>query len=637
MPEILRGRLKIKTDNTNQLYPTYQTMYPETCSEQIVDFEKSVITSINHVIKDALNIENQEDGTKLTTINDLKVNNLRIDAILSDRDNPVDAIVKYALADEEGNNIVQTYATKDEMDSLNISTSQIVDFVDNVNGLIINKIQNEGLDQFLSLQGGNISGSLKVNGVLTASTIIAQAATDRTTGLVRIGNNINYDTTGRISINQADTENLGVTKLYQSRGDNTDGPISQKAFETALNDYATVAENLFLQKTDLIDKARCDEYGNRIADTYMTKENMKRAQVNKLGIVASNANRKEIVFDITDNSFNYSPVEVLKLNADGEDRTETICNFDNSDASSFIIDENPEDDFRSIRFDGTMKILTEYDIHMSELIPCADGYISYSSIIDLNKFRQKKEVNIFTSEGISYKLFISNDSVYNTTGVLITDNWNALTDNEKQTLFYNFKNSVDTYVNENVFSLPNIQVIAYTENADAVLSGNFIGLPNKKVVIPKGLIPASSFITILNANMIYNLSGLADVKIVVTNDLENWYTYNFNTAAWELISTEFNESTGRYVPTAETMSNRGISVKRLNEITSWSLFSNNIGFAYLLDIFEPGEICNVDQLDLVVTARGSWAHYNKVSYTYTTNKLIIYVYDSGDYKINYQK
>jgi len=60
-------------------------------------------------------------------------------------------------------------------------------------------------------------------------------------------------------------------------------------------------------------------------------------------------------------------------------------------------------------------------------------------------------------------------------------------------------------------------------------------------------------------------------------------------------------------------------------------------FHYLLDIFEPGELCNVDQLDLTVTVNGSWMHYNKGTHVYTTNKLIIYIYDSGDFKINYQK
>lgn len=636
MPEILCGRLKMNTDNNNQLYPTYQTFYPETCADQIIDFERSVIKSINHVIQDALTIADQPDGTKLTTINDLRVNNLRIDAILSSRENPVDAIVKYALSDESGNNIVETYATKAEVNSINISTSQIVDFVDNVNGLIMNKIQTDGLDNFLSLQGGTITGPLKVNSILTAGTIIAQAATDKTLGLVRSGENL-INQSGRISVATADYETAGVTKLYQCRGDNADGAISQKAFEQALNDYAATAEGQFLQKTDTINKALCDEFGNRIPDTYVTKEGLKRIQVNKLGITATNTDRKELVFDVTDNSFNYSPVEILRLNTDGENKTVTLCNFDNADATSFIVDENENDPFKSIHFDGTMSVKTEYDLQMSPLVPCSNGYISTSAIINLNNFRQKKSVNVYTSEGISYKLFISNDTVYNTTGTLLTDNWNALTDVEKETIFNNYKNSVDNYINENILSLPSLQVVAYTENPNAIINGTFIGLPNKKVVIPKGLINTASFVSILNANMIYNISGFADIKVATTNDLENWYTYNFDTAHWELISTEINPLTGRYYPTAETLSNQGISVTKLNNITDWTLFGEYLGFAYLLDIFEPGETCNVDQLDLLVTANGAWMHYNKGSYIYTTNKLIVYIYDNGDYKINYQR
>lgn len=632
MPEILRGRLKMNTDNTNQLNPTFQTFYPETCSEQIVDFERSVIRSINHVIQDTINIITKPDGTKLTTIQDLQVGNLHIDAILSDRDNPVDAIVKYALNDESGNNIVNTYATKNEVNSVNINTSQIVDFVDNVNGLISNKIQADGLDRFLSLQGGTITGSLKVNGLLTASAIVAQAATDTTLGLVRSGNNI-INQSGRLSVADATYETPGVLKLYNTRGNNTDGAVSQKVFEQALSDYAEQVEGQYLKQTDTIQKALCDENGNRIADTYVTREGLKRAQINKLGIVASNAERKEVIFDITDNSFNYAPVEILKLNTDGENKTITVCNFDNSDATSFIY----EDDANSIQFDGTMSIKTTYDFNMSALEPCNSGFISISDPIDLTNFRQKHSINVYTSEGVSYKLFLSNDAVYTTTGTRITDNWHMLTDVEKETIFNNYKNSVDTYVNENLFNLSTLQVVAYTENADAVISGNFVGLPNKKVIIPKGLIPATSFITILNAHMIYNVSGRADIKVAVTNDLENWYTYNFNTLEWNLISTEIDETTGRYSPTTEGMTNQGISLSKLENITDWTRFKDNIGFAYLLDIFEPGETCNVDQLDLTVTVNGSWMHYNKGTYVYTTDKLIVYIYDNGDYKINYQK
>lgn len=632
MPEILRGRLKMNTDNTNQLDPVYQTFYPETCTEQIVDFERGVITSINHVIKDALDITTQPDGSKLTSINDLVVNNLRIDAILSDRDNPVDAIVKYALSDEAGNNILSTYATKTELEAQTITTSQIVDFVDNVNGLITNKIQADGLDKFLSLQGGTITGPLKVNSVLTAGTIIAQPATDKSLGLVRSGDNI-INQSGRLSVPDATYETPGVMRLYNTRGENTDGTVSQKVFEQALQDYAAQVEGQYLKQTDVINRALCDEHGNRIADTYVTREGLKRAQVNKLGIIASNSDRKDIVLDISDNSFNYAPVEILKLNSEGENKTITVCNFDNSDATSFIY----EDDIGSIQFDGTMGIKTTYDLNMSNLRPCSNGYITISDTLDLTSFRQKNAIHVYTSEGISYKLFLSNDTVYNTTGTAITYNWHMLTDTEKETIFFNYKNSVDTFTNQNILSLPDLKVIAYTENANATITGDFVGLPNKKVILPKGLIPTTSFITILNANMVYNISGKADIKVAVTNDLENWYTYDFNTLEWILITTELNETTGRYAPTAEALSNQGISLTKLNSITSWSKFKDNIGFAYLLDIFEPGELCNVDQLDLTVTVNGSWMHYNKGTYVYTTNKLIIYIYDSGDFKINYQK
>ena len=407
------------------------------------------------------------------------------------------------------------------------------------------------------------------------------------------------------------------------------------------------AENLYLKKTDAADTAIHDDLGNKISEYYMNKADNKYTQVNKINVQIEESGFKEFTFDVNDLSYNYSPVEVLKLNDDGSDESVTICRFDNGDSSSFLYEsELDEDDpFRTVTWDGNLSIKTSYDLGLGELTPCHNGYISTSHVIPLNRFRSKISLTV-TSElnedatnqtNDVLKLFIKDDQLVSTTGQVITDHWTSLTDFEKEVFLKNYGNSATNFSNTAVLDNDNIQIVTYTTNNEVKITGTFVGIPNKKLIIPKGLIPTNSFVSILNANIIGTKNGRATAKVVVSQDLENWYTFKFNIYEWVPVVTELNNETGRFDPELENVANSGIDIDRLSDITDWTMFNDGIAFAYLVTIEDEYSNAYIDELDLTVTMRGSWENYSKKYYAYTKGTLVVRVFDNGDYKINYKR
>lgn len=646
MASILQGRLKVNT-NSNALAPSssYSVFHPETDTSQIVDFERSFIHTFNKLTEDAINIKNDNDS-KIVEIPHLHVNRLSVDNYLSDRTSPTNIIVTNAVGDQDDNNIKETYATKAELNTHDFTVEHITNFIESVNTLIDNRIDTSGLSAFLPLIGGTINGNLTVTGMITTKELDSPPATRERAGLVKIGSNIDISN-GFINIPQATEDKLGLVKLYRGRGHAIDGAVTQGTLEIALHDLGDICEGLYQKKTELTDRTINDEFGRRISEYYLTKEYNKLIQANKLNVTASESEPKEIVFDVSDNSYAYDPVEILKLNDDGENESITICNFDNGDITSFFVEEDldPDDKFRTIRFNGYMYPETNYDIYMSELSPCGEGYISQSEVIPLNRFTKRLSINVKTEnteEGSvsalrSVKLFVSKGTLYASTGAIISNNWNEFNDAEKEQVFRNYVDVADSFINDIILGLDEVQVVAYTTNPFASLSGTFIGIPNKQLVVARGLIPTNRFVTILNADIIFTQHDHAGVRIAVSNNLENWYTFKENLQEWAELPTEYDTNIGRYVPIIENMYTSGILASRLLHITNWTPFSEGIAFCYLVTKENIIDECNIDDLALTVTMRGSWGHYSKGTYAYSNDHLVVKVYDNGDYKINYHK
>lgn len=338
----------------------------------------------------------------------------------------------------------------------------------------------------------------------------------------------------------------------------------------------------------------------------------------------------------------------MRLNNDSDDESITVCTFDNADASSFIYEPELEEDdhFKTVEFDGTMHLVKTYDIHMSDFEPCANGYISYSETIPLNRFRKRLSITVDTVNALdetlqtdvqTTKLFVSNGALYATTGMRITDNWNNLTDVEREELILNFRNTTSTFTNELILDMEEVQVVAYATSNSVKVVGQFVGIPNKKIVMPKGLIPTNSFVNILSVDMDYELIGQSNVRMAASEDLEHWYTYKNNLFEWEELPTEIDTTTGRLYPTLDSIYNMGILANNLSKISDWSQFEKGIAFCYLICDENINARAAVDEIRLTVTMRGSWSKYTNGTYAYTKGNLVVRVFDPGDYKINYRK
>lgn len=536
MAEILQGKLRVAVQDPESAIANgisnneiYSVLHPETDVDQIVGFEPHLVRTINKIVGDSINVYTDDDGVKIANIPTLVSDVIKVDTLKSNRDEPVNGIISHALGDQDGNNIKSTYATKAELDDHNFTTNHIIDFVENVRGLIDQKVTASGLNAYLPLIGGVINGDLSVNGTLSVRRLDSAPATKTTSGIVKIGNNIEI-VNGFITVPQANDEKPGVVKLYQGRGHEIDGAVSQGVLEIALHDAMTICEGLYQLKSVPADRAIHDEYGHRLNEYYLNKEYDKVSQANKLNVEITDS-FKEFSFLINDNSYSYTPVEVLKLDDDGGDDSITICTFDNADASSFIYEpELAEDDpFRTVEFDGTMHLVKNYNIQMSALQSCGTGFISYSTVIPLNRFRKRFSITVDTinsdSESTdviqSIKLFISNGILYATTGAHITDNWNNLTDIERENLILNFRNTANIFTNEMILDLDEVQVIAYTTDNRAQFEGRLNAIPNKKIVMPKGLIPTNSFVSLINVDMDYEIIGKGSIRMAASSDLEH--------------------------------------------------------------------------------------------------------------------
>ena len=646
MPNILKGRLKVNTNNSTD-YTQTAILHPETNTTQIIDFESGCLKAFNNFIGDSINITADTYGNKSVSIPELHVDKLQVDNYVSDRTTPIQSVVTNAINDENNNNIKQTYATKAELQEHDFTVQHITDFVSTVNELIEQQIDVSGLNKFLPLIGGTIDGDLYVNGILYAPFLQGPTATRNKAGMIKIGTNLDI-TNGTVNIFPATDIYRGIVKLYQTRGQNDDGAMSQHAVDEALNFfYNDICEALYQKKTDPANAAIHDDQGNIISEYYLSKEYDKVVQETKLKVVANDTVPRDFVFNVNNNSYAYPPVEVLRLNDDGDNENVTICEFDNGDESSFIYEQDlaDNDKFHTIAFNGTMYPKTEYNIYMSTPEKLYNGYISVSEIIPLTRFSQRISITVDTinndeasSEVISSsKYFLSKNILYATTGEIIATSWSTLSNTEKENKLKTYINLASTYTNELILGLDEVQVIAYTADERARFSGIFTGIPNKQLVIAKGLIPTSRFITILNANILYTQKNHGGVRVAVSNDLEHWYTYRENLQEWKELPTEYDVNMGRYKPVISNMHTNGILASRLGNITDWSLFNENLAFCYLVTKETLADECFVDALSLTVTMKGSWDKYSKAHYSYANRLLVVRVFDSGDYKINYYK
>ena len=452
-------------------------------------------------------------------------------------------------------------------------------------------------------------------------------------------------------------------KLYQGRGYNNDGAVSQNMVETVLHDVLDQVESVYHKKNDTIARAMADEYGNRISEIYLRKDTEKVTQVNKFNVVPDTPEDapmyKEFNFKVNNTSYAFPPVNVLKLDTSSDDITKSIFTFDNSDATSFIYESqlSADDPFRTLIFDSTMHLKKTFDFNFTTPTPFAHGYLSYSDIIPLDRFRKKYSITTeskyndptITQQPDSYKLFLSNNKLYTGTGLPICENWNISTDIAKENYFIQYRDKTSEFTAIKLLEesgLNNIQILIYTtdENSGVYHTGQFKGIPNKQVVIPKGLIPTHTFSSILNIDMSYQLIGNCQIKIAASSNLEDWYTYKLNIREWEplmieqkAIINDNGEREDRWYPIVTEIEEKGIPIDMIHTIANWDRFTSNISFAYLLLDENMNANASVNEVGFTATMRGNWQYYPNIDYYYANDNLNVRVFHPGSYKINYKR
>ena len=223
---------------------------------------------------------------------------------------------------------------------------------------------------------------------------------------------------------------------------------------------------------------------------------------------------------------------------------------------------------------------------------------------------------------MSYKLFVTSSNVaYNGSGTQVATGWNNLSAANKANYFINNGTTDDTFTLSS--SIGTGKLYIYSTEAEATHTCTLSVLPKNQTVIPSGLIKLDRYDGIESVNIVTNLAGSAAVRIAVTPDLTNWYTWSNNT--WTAMN-------------IANIHTSGIPAANISSIENWDMFTDTIGFAYGLSISSLSDTCEVDQLDLIVTAQGSWAKAteSQAKYKYQGNStLVVSLLADGDYKINY--
>ena len=353
------------------------------------------------------------------------------------------------------------------------------------------------------------------------------------------------------------------------------------------------------------------------------------------------------------------PMEVLKFVSASAGIVLTACSFSNGDASDFQFDSD------SVVFDGLMHPKNSFGITMTTPTAFSGGYLSQSSnTVDFNSYGS---VSAFTAPaygatspavGIALmstgggngtwrqletkgevtraSLYVVGNYAYGVTDngfEQVTSNWNSLTNTEKAALFQKVTGE-PTLANLQTIGIFSIYCYATDSSSYAYA---ITGTPSgKQLVKPRGLINLSQYENINSANMVYAVGSNSGIKLAVTPDGTNYFTYDFTNEVWVKLNTV----------TADSVYADGIPVNQLSNIPASDLTelmkstsNEGIGFAYSLYQANTAESCYTDELTLNVDAKGTWvAAVNGTDYTYayTGNTTVtVTALTAGDYKVNY--
>lgn len=179
----------------------------------------------------------------------------------------------------------------------------------------------------------------------------------------------------------------------------------------------------------------------------------------------------------------------------------------------------------------------------------------------------------------------------------LVDNWDALTEAEKLALFESTDYEVPTIAD--LKALGKFKVLTLSDIPEQQTL-QLKAAPKAKLVLPRQLTSIDSFEKVQQVKAAANVSVNASCRILVTTNLKDYYTYDALEMQW-----------GQVDITGEITGDVWINAADITSIptAAWdSLLKGKagVGFAYLLEIEETTDHCDVDRLELIVDAKGSW-------------------------------
>ena len=185
--------------------------------------------------------------------------------------------------------------------------------------------------------------------------------------------------------------------------------------------------------------------------------------------------------------------------------------------------------------------------------------------------------------------------------------------------------TTDEYIDFSTFK--SIEKIDTSDATKTVITA----IPQDQVIVSKGLLPLTGIKSLDSVKLKNTTTGSAVIKVALTNNLKDYYTYNAGTFSAIDITNKSDFLTNGILPTT------------LESITDseWKSFGTDIGFAYILSQTVSTESCYIDSLEMLMTLSGSWwkaIHGTDYDYGYISNNTLeVDLLKDGSYKINYAK
>ena len=171
---------------------------------------------------------------------------------------------------------------------------------------------------------------------------------------------------------------------------------------------------------------------------------------------------------------------------------------------------------------------------------------------------------------------------------------------------------------------------------------SLLKIPYAQIAIPNSLLGAGAFSQINSATATATQTGNGKVRLAVSRDLVNWYSWNGS--AWISIGTLAADTTS-----AEAMLTGGMAPATIGGITvaQWNQFfasseggsPDKIAFAYALDVPSPTtDTASIDNVALNVNYNSAWLKQTpaQVEIRWYKDQVTFKTITAGNYKLAYQ-